>query len=39
MKGLQVGEATLDLLFQRHTSSVSVNLLGRTGDAEVEVML
>jgi glycogen debranching enzyme len=39
VRRVQVGDSKLDLLFQRHGSSVSVNLLSREGDAEVEVML
>jgi len=39
VRRLQVGESKLDLQFQRHDASVSVNLLSREGDAEVEVML
>jgi glycogen debranching enzyme len=39
VRRLQVGESRLDLLLQRHSGSVSVNLLSRDGDAEIEVML
>src|SRR5438045_9309346 len=39
VKRLRVGEAQVDLMLRRHDSSVAVNLLGRAGAAEVEVML
>ncbi|MCD6042930.1 MAG: amylo-alpha,6-glucosidase, partial [Burkholderiales bacterium] len=39
VRRLRVGESRLDLLFRRHDSSVSVNLLSREGSADVEVML
>ncbi len=39
VRRLQVGGSRLDLHFQRHGASVSVNLLSREGNAEVEVML
>ena len=39
VKRLSVGGTKMDLLLRRHDSSVAVNLLGRNGAAEVEVML
>lgn len=39
VRGLRIGESTLDLMFRRHDSSVAVNLVRREGDAEVEVLL
>jgi glycogen debranching enzyme len=39
VRRLRVGNSRLDLLFRRHDSSVAVTLLGREGNAEVEVML
>ena len=39
VRRLAVGDSLVDLLFRRHGSSVSVNLLGRRGDVEIEVML
>jgi glycogen debranching enzyme len=39
VRRLQIGASRLDLSFRRQGSSVSVNLLGREGDAEVEVLL
>ena len=39
VKRLRVGEAQVDLMLRRHDSGVAVNLLGRAGPAEVEVML
>jgi glycogen debranching enzyme len=38
VKRLCVGESRLDLVVRRHDSSVAVNLLGREGAAEVEVI-
>jgi glycogen debranching enzyme len=37
--GLRIGRSRLDLLFRRQENSVAVSLLGREGDAEVEVVL
>jgi hypothetical protein len=39
VRGLRIGEGRLDLMFRRHDSSVAVNLLGRSGDADVQVVL
>jgi glycogen debranching enzyme len=39
VRGLSVGASRIDLLFRRHDASVSVNLLSREGNAEVEVLL
>ncbi|OGA78391.1 MAG: hypothetical protein A3G81_05030 [Betaproteobacteria bacterium RIFCSPLOWO2_12_FULL_65_14] len=39
VRGLRIGESTLDLMFRRHDSSVAVNLVRREGDAEVDVLL
>ena len=39
VRGLRVGEGSLDVMLRRHDSSVAVNLLNRDGDAEVEVLL
>jgi glycogen debranching enzyme len=39
VRGLRIGESTLDLMFRRHDTSVAVNLVRREGDAEVEVLL
>ncbi len=39
VRGLRIGESTLDLMFRRHDSSVAVNLVKREGDAEVDVLL
>jgi glycogen debranching enzyme len=39
VRRLRVGESQIDLLFRRHDASVSVNLLSREGNAEVEVLL
>jgi glycogen debranching enzyme len=36
---LQIGGSRLDLLFRRQENSVAVSLLGREGNAEVEVVL
>jgi glycogen debranching enzyme len=37
--GLTIGDSRLDVMFRRHDSSVAVNLLGRAGRAEVDVVL
>ena len=39
LRRLRVGESRLDLVLRRQDSAVAVNLLERTGVAEVEVML
>jgi glycogen debranching enzyme len=39
VKRLQVGDSRLDLLFRRQENTVAVTLLGRDGDAQVEVLL
>ena len=39
VRDLRVGNGSLDLMFRRHDRSVAVNLLNRTGEAEVEVLL
>jgi glycogen debranching enzyme len=39
VRRLRIGEARLDLIFRRHDSSVAVNLLDRSGDADVQVVL
>ncbi|TAK83280.1 MAG: hypothetical protein EPO20_18405 [Betaproteobacteria bacterium] len=39
VRGLRIGDGTLDLMLRRHDSSVAVNLVRREGDAEVEVLL
>ena len=39
VKRLQIGESRMDLMFRRQEHSVAVNLLSRTGNAEVEVVL
>jgi glycogen debranching enzyme len=39
VRRLCVGESRVDLRFRRHDTSVSVNLLAREGNAEIEVLL
>jgi hypothetical protein len=36
--GLRLGDATVDLLFRRHTTDVAVNVLRREGKLDVIVM-
>jgi hypothetical protein len=38
VRGLRIGEGRLDLMCRRHDSGVAVSLLGRAGDADVQVM-
>jgi len=35
VRGMPIGDARVDLLFRRHGSDVSVNILNRRGDAEI----
>jgi glycogen debranching enzyme len=39
VRGLAMGESRIDVMLRRHDTSVAVNLLGRHGGAEVEVLL
>jgi glycogen debranching enzyme len=39
VRSLAVGESRIDVMFRRHEASVAVTLLGRRGEAEVEVLL
>ncbi len=39
IRGLQVGEASVDLLLTRHLHDVSVNVLARRGDVDVAVIM
>ena len=38
VRGLPIGDASVDLFLQRHGENVSVNILRRTGDAEILTM-
>jgi hypothetical protein len=35
IRGLRVGNGSLDLRFQRHATDVGINVLSRTGEIEV----
>ncbi len=35
VRGLPIGDATVDLFLRRHGEDVSVNILRRQGDAEI----
>ena len=39
LRGLEVGTARVDLLLRRHDQDVAVNVLERTGEVEVQVLL